>query len=287
MSTTIKNAADFRKHLESNLRIHSSKTGESIERLRRKVAFDRLLARIFTQDPSSFFLKGGYGMELRIARARATKDMDLTCIKRIKDAKEPISELIHQELQILARINLSDYFIYQIGPPKVDIENAPYGGSRHDVIALIDSKPFTGFHLDVGGDFLIDDIENVHGVNWLEFGGISAPIIQMISVEQQFAEKLHSYTLPREQINTRSKDLVDLILLLPSENQPESFKQALQRVFKARNTHPLPLTLPKPPLSWEKPFAVMSAECGISQNLSQGFTEVSKFYNTLQVINET
>lgn len=284
MSIRHKTAADFRKHLDSNLRMHSIKTGESIERLRRKVAFDRFLARIFTQKPSSFFLKGGYAMELRIVQARATKDMDLTCFKRMSGAKEPMNELILQELQILARIDLNDHFIYQIGQPQSDIENAPYGGSRHTVLVIIDSRPFVEFHLDVGGDFLIDQVEQVTGANWLEFCGIASPMISMISIEQQFAEKLHSYTLPREQINTRSKDLIDLILLLKSRNQAhETFQHSLQRVFRARNTHLLPEVLPEPPVSWQKPFAVMAAECGISENLKDGFTEISRFYNTLLV----
>src|SRR5271169_4561922 len=118
MNISFKTAADFRKHLELYLRIHSTKTGENIQRLRRKVAFDRLLARIFTQEPASFFLKGGYAMELRIARARATQDMDLTCLKRMSPANEPTGQLILQELQALARINLNDHFIYQIGQPQ-------------------------------------------------------------------------------------------------------------------------------------------------------------------------
>lgn len=288
MNTSFKTAADFRKHLELNLRIHSTKTGENIQRLRRKVAFDRLLARIFTQEPSSFFLKGGYAMELRIAHARATKDMDLTCFKRVSDAKEPMSELILQELQILARVNLNDHFIYQIGQPQSDIENAPYGGSRHNVSTVIDNRPFVEFHLDVGGDFLIDQVEKVPGANWLEFCGIAAPIIPMISIEQQFAEKLHSYTLPRAQINTRTKDLIDLILLLKSNNRAfEAFQHSLHRVFRARNTHLLPEILPEPPVSWHKPFAEMAVECGISQSLKDGFTKVSEFYNVLQGISKS
>jgi hypothetical protein len=145
------------------------------------VAFDRLLARIFTKTPSFFFLKGGYAMELRIARARATKDMDLTWFKRQSNATLPMSELILYELQMLARVNLNDHFIYQIGQPQRDVENAPYGGSQHSVSAIIDSRPFIEFHLDVGGDFLIDDVEKVSGVNWLEFCDIPAPIIPMIS----------------------------------------------------------------------------------------------------------
>jgi hypothetical protein len=95
MSTILK-PAEFLKCLETNLQTHSGKTGESIQRLRRKVAFDRLLARIITQEPSSFFLKGGYAMELRIANARATKDMDFTYFKRMKNTKEPLNEMIHQ-----------------------------------------------------------------------------------------------------------------------------------------------------------------------------------------------
>ena len=37
-----KTAADFRKELEKNLQDHSTKTGEAIQRLRRKIAIDRL-----------------------------------------------------------------------------------------------------------------------------------------------------------------------------------------------------------------------------------------------------
>lgn len=288
MNTSLKTAADFLKQLETNLRGQSSKTGEEIQHLRRKIAFDRLLARISTQEPSSFFLKGGYAMELRISRARATKDMDLTCVKRVLDEKEPMSELILQELQRFARVNLNDYFTYQIGQPQSDIENAPYGGSRHNVSAVINNRLFVEFNLDVGGDFLIDQIEKIPGKNWLEFYGIAAPIISMISIEQQFAEKLHSYTLPRNQINTRSKDLIDLILLLNLKTKTlEAFQHALHRVFKARNTHLLPAVLPEPPVSWHKPFAKMAAECGISQSLKDGFTRVSEFYNTLQRMNES
>lgn len=118
MTINLKTAAEFRKQLESTLRIRSLKTGEDIHRLRRKVAFDRLLARIITQEPPAFFLKGGYAMELRIMDARATKDMDLTHCKRIHDSKEPLSDLILQELQVLARINLNDHFNYLIGQPR-------------------------------------------------------------------------------------------------------------------------------------------------------------------------
>lgn len=282
MSTIVTSAAEFRKSLESHLRIISLK-GESINRLRRNVAFDRLLARICAQEPSSFLLKGGYGMELRIAQARATQDIDLTCLLRPDHAKDPITELILQKLQMLARIELNDHLIYQIGQPQRDIENAPYGGSRHNVSAIINNELFAEFKLDVGADFLIDETEKIPGKNWLAFCGISPPIIPVISIQQQFAEKIHTYTLPREQINTRSKDLIDLVLLLEIKNRPpEAFQHSLHRVFKARNTHPVPEMLPEPPSSWQKPFAKMAADCSISLNLKECFSKVATFYGALR-----
>lgn len=218
-------------------------------------------------------------MELRMVHARATNDMDLTRFKRAGQMKKPMSELILEELLACARLNLNDHFIFQIGIPQSDIENAPYGGSRHNISAIIDERPFVQFHLDVGGDFLIDSIETVPGTDWLQFCGIPAPVISMISAGQQFAEKLHSYTLPRERLNTRTKDLIDLILILKAKTrEPRAFLPTLQRVFKARNTHLLPAILPKPPTNWQKPFASMAAECGISQNMKEGFLEVADFF---------
>jgi uncharacterized membrane protein YciS (DUF1049 family) len=52
-----------------------------LQRLRRQVAFDRLLARLFQAGQPlalPWVLKGGYAMELRIKAARTTKDIDLT-----------------------------------------------------------------------------------------------------------------------------------------------------------------------------------------------------------------
>ncbi len=283
MTNNLKTAANFLKHLGNHLDKHSVKTGENIVRLRRRVAFDRLLARIFNRQQSSFFLKGGYAMELRFSNARATKDMDFTYLKRAETLKEPMSELILQELQTFAQINLNDHFIYRIGLPQIDIENAPYGGSRHIVTSIIDNKLFSEFPIDVGGDFLIDDTEIITGENWLEFYDIPAPAIPIISQAQQFAEKVHAYPFPRNQINTRTKDLIDLILLLKIKNQEtRTFQNALSRVFRARNTHLLPLILPKPPTSWVKPFTTMAVDCGIDESLDDSFKKVSAFYDELQ-----
>jgi hypothetical protein len=74
-------AAAFRRALEDKLKDIAGKEGVDLQRLRRQVAFDRLLARLFQVGPPlalPWVLKGGYAMELRIKSARTTKDIDLT-----------------------------------------------------------------------------------------------------------------------------------------------------------------------------------------------------------------
>lgn len=283
MNTTFKTATDFRKSLEARLQVISKKTNVDLQRLRRKVAFDRLLARIFSQEKGNFFLKGGYAMELRISHARATKDIDLTCIRRIKNENELLSELILQELQILGSTDLKDHFVYQIEKAQIDLENAPYGGARYPVTAMIDGKLFVRFQLDIGADIIVNRVENIQGANWLEFCGIPSPLIPMISIEQQFAEKLHTYTLPRgDRINSRAKDLIDMVLLLNMKNlKLDECRQALQRVFKARDTHPLPEKLGEPPAEWQVQFAAMAAECGLSPDMREAFEAVVQFYGKI------
>ncbi len=56
MTTNFKTAADFRKSLEARLKNIAATKNEPLQRLRRKVAFDRFLARLFSSGNQSFFV---------------------------------------------------------------------------------------------------------------------------------------------------------------------------------------------------------------------------------------
>lgn len=58
-------SAAFRQALETRLNQLAGEEGADIQRLRRQVAFDRLLSRLFLDAPHQWLLKGGYAMELR------------------------------------------------------------------------------------------------------------------------------------------------------------------------------------------------------------------------------
>ena len=68
----------LRAALEERLKQLANSEDTETQRLRRQVAFDRFLARIFQDTDSQWVLKGGYAMELRFQMARATKDLAFT-----------------------------------------------------------------------------------------------------------------------------------------------------------------------------------------------------------------
>ena len=72
MSRLFSSPASFRQSLENRLRTISKETGIDLQRVRRKVAFERFLARLFAIRPYPWVLKGGYALEIRFEVARAT-----------------------------------------------------------------------------------------------------------------------------------------------------------------------------------------------------------------------
>lgn len=276
MTTRFESSTDFRKSLEARLKNKAAQSEVDLQRLRRKVAFDRFLARIFSGDDGGFVLKGGYAMELRLSNARATKDIDLTCLSRFREGSGNIGDLILDDLQRLVRVDLGDFFTFQVGEAKMDLANAPYGGARYPVSAILDGRRFVGFQLDVGLDTLVKEVEMIKTTDWLGFCDIAAPEVPMISIEQQFAEKLHAYTLPRtDRVNMRAKDLVDMVLLLRMRPMDmDLLKQALVRVFTSRSTHSVPLRLSPPPSEWASMYASQAEECDLSLSLEEAFKEV-------------
>ncbi len=89
----------FRRALEDRLKQKSAAEGLGLQRLMREVAFDRLLARLFSHEEAPWILKGGYAMELRIKEARVTKDIDLALRQALGSERDrPLDEAILEAL---------------------------------------------------------------------------------------------------------------------------------------------------------------------------------------------
>jgi hypothetical protein len=150
-------------------------------------------------------------MELRFRHARATKDIDLTIATDAGTDRVAVTmEKIRRLLQEASSIDLSVRFTFLVGEPMLVLNAPPEGGSRYPAVATMAGRTFARFHVDVGiGDDALDPIQHIQGEGWSDFAGLPRPDFQTISREQQFAEKAHAYTLPREgRENSRVKTSV-------------------------------------------------------------------------------
>jgi hypothetical protein len=269
--------AAFRTALEERLKRISRDEAIDLQRLRRQVAFDRFLARLFASGHPDWVLKGGYSMELRFQRARATKDLDFTIRTKPTGGENAVLAI----LQDVGAAETGDWFTFRVGDATTDLDGAPYGGARYPVEALMAGRTLVKFHLDVGiGDVIVDPVDVVGTRDWLGFAGIAAARVCMIQSEQQFAEKIHAYTLPRvSAANSRVRDLVDLALLVQSGTMDLSrVAEALRRTFARRGTHDLPIALTAPPEDWATPFANMAGECSLRMDAAAAFAEVARYF---------
>lgn len=248
----------FKQALEQRLRA-VTKTGADFARKRQLLVFDRLLARIVQVLGTAVTLKGGLVLELRLDRARTTRDIDL----RMTGSADGVLA----RLQEAARLDLGDFFTFEVGPdqdrPEIQGDGMIYDGLRFQATCTMAGKPYgQPFGVDVGfSDPILGAPDVVTAEDTLGFAGIAPPTLRLYPIETHIAEKLHAYTLPRARPNSRLKDLPDLALLAgvkPLESK--RVRAALEQTFGFRKTHDLPATLPEPPATWAAPYAAMAAE---------------------------
>jgi hypothetical protein len=254
----------FKASLEARIRTVAVRRNVPINTLRLKVVIERLLARLFAGVNPPWLLKGGYAMELRYRpRARTTRDIDLTCAVAGDVNLQARLHLVREQLQAAAEIDLGDYLTFRIEEAEHELAGAPLGGARHPCEAFLAGKAYGRFHIDLGfGDDVGAVPEILTGDDLLAFAGIPPAHVLAIPKPQQFAEKLHAYTRPwDDRVNMRTKDLVDLVLLIETASvQPADVGAAVNTTFALRNTHPIPADLPDPPAVWSEAFDALSTE---------------------------
>lgn len=248
----------FKQALEQRLRA-SAKTGAEFARKRQLLVFDRFLARIVAVLGDAATLKGGLVLELRIERARTTKDVDLRMVGS--------PDGVLAKLQEAGRKNLGDFMTFEVVPdddhPEIQNDGMQYDGLRFRAECKLAGKVYgQPFGVDDAfGDPILGEPEVVVADDVLAFAGIAPPTLRLYPIETHIAEKLHAYTMPRTRPNSRVKDLPDIALLATAQSiDAKRLRAALEQTFAFRKTHALPAHVPEPLIAWSAPYVAMARE---------------------------
>lgn len=251
----------LRMALEDRLRVQSAQSGVSIDRLRRRVLFERIIARVEQCEPGLWVLKGGMALEVRLRDdARLTKDVDLGLRSDIANGIELRDRLI----EILGSDPHKDRFVFRAGEPmQLGEDGGGHFTWRVTVNANLADRSFGKIQLDISPrthELSATDRILVH--NSLEFAGVPATTAEVIDVDRHAAEKFHGMTRDfGDRENSRVRDLVDLVILIEHQLLNDAKLRAhIQSVWRERNNDDPPARLPAFPETWPNRYERLAEE---------------------------
>jgi hypothetical protein len=274
----------LRAALEARLANRARDSNLDLNRLRRRVVFERLLARLDDTDPGAWVLKGGMALELRWwGRARATRDLDLA----VRDGADTADGVRTGMANALAGDVGGDRFEFVVGharPLRDDEAGRP--GWRLPVDARLAGRSFASVTVDVV--VRPDEISRTERLalpGSLAFAGVPAGEAEVVDRSQHIAEKLHALTRTYAAgASTRVRDLVDVVLLIDDGVRPDpQTARVVREVFEARDTHPLPTTVGDPPADWSDRYAELARDLDLSaHDIDQAMATLRDFWTRLR-----
>lgn len=258
-----KTAVAFRAALSSRLRDRARIRFQATERVRTLAVMERFLARVVAVFPDTTLLKGGLALELRLARARTTKDIDL----RLLGSPASIRALMARAAA--HRVEPDDYltFTAELDPehPTIQGDGVVYDGFRYKVTPYIANERYGDvFGVDVSfADALYGEPVELVGSDVFGFVGVPPVKVRAYPAGTHLAEKLHALTLPRKAPteNSRVKDLPDIALMAGLDGlDAHNLLAAVRKTFAFRATHPVPAALPDPPRGWADRYRRLADE---------------------------
>lgn len=281
--------AAFRMALEARLATSSREAGVDLNRLRRRVVFERVLVRLDDAQRGSWVLKGGMALEMRWRdRARATRDLDLATRVSASNAAELRAALA----DALEGDPHGDWFQFVLGSARaLTVDAAGRPGWRYPIEARLAGRQFAQVTVDVvGRTEEIGSTDRLSLPGALAFAGLPPASIEVVNRNQHFAEKLHALTRTYgERPNTRTRDLIDLLMLLEDGLRPTSELHAcVGHVFAVRGAHEIPADIPDPPSEWADAYPALAANLDLrAKTVDHGMEELRAFWTLVRTTEET
>ncbi|MCP3768672.1 nucleotidyl transferase AbiEii/AbiGii toxin family protein [Streptomyces sp. MAR25Y5] len=230
MAKSYASPSAFRAALTQAARNMSKKTGMSVPDLMKIFYFNRLAARVFTEEPDSWLIKGGQALLVRYrGAARLSQDIDLQCAHPDRSAEEA------RELVIkAASLDLGDYLRYVPGK-FLGHSDEGRGGAQYFQVFLGPTNVATiKVDLVVGRTLAgIPEIRTLKSAVDIEWP-VDWPDVRLYPVIDHIADKIcamyERHGQNGEHGSNRYRDLADLLLISQQETVPgPAVRRALRR----------------------------------------------------------
>ncbi len=280
--------AAFRMALDARLASSSRETGVDLNRLRRRAVFERMLVRLDGAQNGGWVLKGGMALEVRWRdRARATRDLDLA----VRDPTPDPAALRAVLVESLDHDPHGDWFQFTVGSGReLTADAAGRLGWRFPVDTRLAGRLFARVSVDiVARPEEIGGTERIALPGLLAFAGLPDGSVEVVDRDQHFAEKLHALTQTYgDRPNTRTRDLVDLTMLLEDGLQPtHELLTRVSHVFAVRDGSEAPVQLPDPPQQWAMTYRTLARGLDMeAETLDRAVDNLRAFWARVRSIQE-
>ncbi len=178
--------------------------GARIVRLRRELAYRRLLARLAAAQPDGWYLKGGLALQLRLEPSRATIDIDIGLVEGLGLAEAEAA------LREAVALDLGDRFAFEADQSRQAGDDQAL---TIPITAYIGAARFEDFRVDLAPPRIGTPVESAE----LKFTALGIPEldehppIAVIGLAQQIAEKTCAMFERRGNVHSsRARDLADI-----------------------------------------------------------------------------
>lgn len=250
----------LRMAIEARIGNISDETGIAVDRLRRRLIFQRVVARLQGAEPGQWVVKGGMAMETRLGdRARLTKDLDLG----VRGDLDGAAELRDRLIELLVTNYAQDGFAFVVADPQRLTEDQ--GGDvtwRARLEARLAGRQFGPLRLDISPrerELTATEVRELP--NLLDFAGVPAIEVEIVDINRHAAEKFHGMLKQfDDRENTRVRDLADL-MLMQEEGLLDlrTLASDIQTVWAERGGTP-PFPFPGLPHSWPDRYERIAAD---------------------------
>lgn len=235
----------LRQAITDRLRVYARDHPGELADLRRQVAYDRLLSRLFLAEPERWILKGATALLARLGgRARHSLDVDLASdSKDLEEAEAAFTKA--------AAVDLGDFFRFAGSPGIQLIQSGRV--RRIPVVAYLGVTEFASFHVDIvighpltGKPDQVPALVPIEVPGWSQVGYRVYPVVDHVADKVCALIERHPRGDGRFDPSTRYRDLADLVVFARTAEIDARELQAALEAESARRALTLPASLPKP-----------------------------------------